>query len=249
VSIHCMNLPTSKVRHGYIGIRDFRGDIIRMMQDHGFIYASEVTVWKCPVVAMQRTKALGLLWKQIKKDSAMNRQGIPDYLMTFRKRGENKKPVAHTPEQFPVDRWQNLAQPTWQNIRQSNTLNNYKKARDDRDERHICPLQLDLIERCLELWTMPGDVVLSPFTGVGSEGVVSLEMGRKFKGSELKPSYFEMAHSNLRDASGSVKRLWPCDAPIYDKDDSGTGKQIQQEIKVVPDRENINIFDIMGAGA
>lgn len=243
VSIHCMNLPTSKARHGYIGIRDFRGDIIRMMQSHGFIYASEVTVWKCPVVAMQRTKALGLLWKQIKKDSAMNRQGIPDYVMTFRKPGENKKPVEHTPEQFPVDRWQNLAQPTWQNIRQSNTLNNFKKARDDRDERHICPLQLDLIERCLELWTMPGDTVFSPFTGVGSEGVVSLEMGRKFKGSELKPSYFEVARHNLTEASGDVKRLWPCDKSIYDS--SWEGQESPDPIVTKAKDKSVSLFELM----
>lgn len=240
VSIHCMNLPTSKVRHGFIGIRDFRGDIIRMMQSHGFIYASEVTVWKCPVVAMQRTKALGLLWKQIKKDSAMNRQGIPDYVMTFRKPGDNKNPVAHTVEQFPVDRWQNLAQPTWQNIRQSNTLN-FRHARDDRDERHICPLQLDLIERCMELWTMPGDTILSPFTGIGSEGVVALEMGRKFKGSELKSSYFDVATGNLKESSGNIKRLWPCDDPIYDKSDF----KKQEKKSVEP--EQLGIFDMLGA--
>lgn len=246
VSIHCMNLPTSKSRHGFIGIRDFRGDIIRMMQAHGFIYASEVTIWKCPVVAMQRTKALGLLWKQIKKDSTMNRQGIPDYVMTFRKPGENKKPVEHTPEQFPVDRWQNLAQPTWQNIRQSNTLN-FRHARDDRDERHICPLQLDLIERCLELWTMPGDVVFSPFTGVGSEGVVSLEMGRKFKGSELKPSYFQVAKENLGDASKNIKRKWPCDPAIYDS--SWESKEDPEPIappKIDPKDKTKSLFELMG---
>lgn len=246
VSIHCMNLPTSKSRHGFIGIRDFRGDIIRMMQNHGFIYASEVTIWKCPVVAMQRTKALGLLWKQIKKDSAMNRQGIPDYLMTFRKNGLNKKPVSHTAEQFPVDRWQNLAQPTWQNIRQSNTLN-FKHARDDRDERHICPLQLDLIERCLELWTLPNDTVLSPFTGIGSEGVVSLEMGRKFKGSELKPSYFDVAFQNLSESSGNVKRLWPCDDPIYDRTEKNTEKNKTKVDNVNKKECEHNLFDIMGA--
>lgn len=249
VSIHCMNLPTSKARHGFIGIRDFRGEIIKMMQSHGFIYASEVTIWKCPVVAMQRTKALGLLWKQIKKDSAMNRQGIPDYLMTFRKDGINKKPVSHTPEQFPVDRWQNLAQPTWQNIRQSNTLN-FKHARDDRDERHICPLQLDLIERCLELWTLPNDTILSPFTGIGSEGVVSLEMGRKFKGSELKPSYFNAAHEHLKEASGDVKRLWPCDDPIYDKTESNKLKKKPVEnkniIEINQNDKHDDLFEIMG---
>jgi len=192
---------------------------------------------------MQRTKALGLLWKQIKKDSAMNRQGIPDYVMTFRKPGENKKPVEHTPEQFPVDRWQNLAQPTWQNIRQSNTLNNFKKARDDRDERHICPLQLDLIERCLELWTMPGDTVFSPFTGVGSEGVVSLEMGRKFKGSELKPSYFEVARHNLNEASGDVKRLWPCDKSIYDS--SWEGQESPDPIVTKSKDKSTSLFELM----
>ena len=250
VSIHCMNLPTSKTRHGYIGIRDFRGEIIRMMQSHGFIYASEVTIWKCPVVAMQRTKALGLLWKQIKKDSTMNRQGIPDYLMTFRKTGVNKKPVSHTPDQFPVDRWQNLAQPTWQNIRQSNTLN-FKHARDDRDERHICPLQLDLIERCLELWTMPNDTVLSPFTGIGSEGVVSLEMGRKFKGSELKPSYFNAANEHLKESSGNVKRLWPCDDPIYDKTNGNKDKPKPEDKRpdikeILPEKKAFNLFDILG---
>lgn len=243
VSIHCMNLPTSKVRHGYIGIRDFRGEIIREMQKRGFIYASEVTVWKCPVVAMQRTKALGLLWKQIKKDSSMNRQGIPDYVVTFRKPGENLKPVSHTVDQFPVDRWQNLAQPTWQDIRQSNTLN-FKHARDSKDERHICPLQLDLIERCLELWTNPDDVVFSPFTGVGSEGVVSLEMGRKFKGSELKKSYYNCAVDHLKEASGNIKRLWPCDQTIYDKSEKIDKKHTNQPINnnIIIDNNQLDLF-------
>lgn len=241
VSIHCMNLPTSKARHGFIGIRDFRGEIIRSMQKVGFIYASEVTVWKCPVVAMQRTKALGLLWKQIKKDSSMNRQGIPDYVVTFRKPGENKKPVNHTEQQFPVDRWQNLAQPTWQDIRQSNTLN-FKDARDDKDERHICPLQLDLIERCLELWTNPNDIVFSPFSGIGSEGVVSLEMGRKFKGSELKKSYYNCAVDNLKESSGNIKRLYPCDPPIYDKvkqDENKKNVKVNNIINIDPNQQSL----------
>jgi DNA modification methylase len=243
VSIHCMNLPTSKVRHGYIGIRDFRGELIREMQKRGFIYASEVTVWKCPVVAMQRTKALGLLWKQIKKDSAMNRQGIPDYVITFRKPGENTKRVEHTPEQFPIDRWQDLAQPTWQNIRQSNTLN-FRHARDDKDERHICPLQLDLIERCLDLWTSPGDTVFSPFTGVGSEGVVALDMGRKFKGSELKNSYYNCAVDHLKESSGNIKKLWPCDPPIYDKSDFKPNKKKEVKSNVIEINPNQqNLFD------
>jgi len=197
VSVHCMNLPTSKVREGYIGIRDFRGDIIRAFQDKGFIYHSEVCVWKDPVVAMQRTKALGLLWKQIKKDSSMSRQGIPDYVVTFRKPGVNTKPIAHTPEEFPVLKWQHYASPCWFDIKQSNTLNG-RIARENEDERHIAPLQLDLIQRCLDLWSAKDDLVFSPFMGIGSEGVVSLAMGRRFIGSELKKSYFDLAVKNLK---------------------------------------------------
>lgn len=216
VSVHCMNLTTSKVRDGYIGMRDFRGDIIRAFQRHGFIYHSEVTIWKNPVVAMQRTKALGLLWKQIKKNSAMCRQGIPDYVVTFRKDGEPTKPIEHTPEQFTVDRWQHIASPCWNDITQSTTLNG-KLAREKEDERHIAPLQLSLIERCLDLWSMPGDVVLSPFTGIGSEGYVSLQMGRDFKGSELKKSYYKIAKDNLIEASKRIDKLYPSDPGIYDK--------------------------------
>lgn len=173
----------------------------------------------------------------------MNRQGIPDYVVTFRKPGENAKRVEHTAEQFPVDRWQNLAQPTWQNIRQSNTLN-FKHARDSKDERHICPLQLDLIERCLELWTNPDDVVFSPFTGVGSEGVVSLEMGRKFKGSELKKSYYNCAVDHLKEASGDIKRLWPCDPPIYDKTSQNEDKKKEVKGNVIEiDPNQQSLFD------
>jgi DNA modification methylase len=202
ISVHVMNLPTSKQNHGYIGIRDFRGDIIRCFQSYGFIYHSEVTVWKDPVVAMQRTKALGLLWKQIKKDSAMCRQGIPDYVVTFRKDGVNPKPISHTPEEFPVDEWQQLASPCWMDIKQSNTLNR-KGAKDKDDERHIAPLQLDLIERCIRLWTAEDDVVFSPFAGIGSEGYVALQKGRRFVGSELKQSYFEIACKYLEEARSS----------------------------------------------
>lgn len=199
VSVHCMNLPSSKQTHGVIGIRDFRGDIVNLFRQAGFIFHSEVCIWKDPVVAMQRTKALGLLWKQIKKDSAMSRQGIPDYVVTFRKPGVNPKPLSHAPEQFPVNLWQELASPCWTDIKQSNTLNR-KLAREEDDERHICPLQLDLIERLLFLWSNPGDVVFSPFAGIGSEGYVALAMGRKFIGSELKRSYFDIAKANLAQA-------------------------------------------------
>ena len=199
ISVHCMNLPASKTRDGYIGIKDFRGDIIRAFQEVGFIYHSEVCIWKNPVVAMQRTKALGLLWKQIKKDSSRSRQGIPDYVVTFRKKGENTKPISHSPDEFPVSKWQHYASPCWFDIVQSNTLNK-KMARDNEDERHIAPLQLDLIQRCMELWSAPDDLVFSPFAGIGSEGVVALNMGRRFVGSELKKSYFKCAVGYLNDA-------------------------------------------------
>ena len=196
VSIHCMNLPTLKQRDGYIGIKDFRGDIIRAFEKNGFIYQSEAVIWKDPVVAMQRTKALGLLWKQIQKDSAMCRQGIPDYLLTFRKKGENKKPIHHTKDEFPVSKWQHYASPCWMDIRQGNTLNS-KFARDDDDERHICPLQLDVIFRAIDLWSLKGDVVFSPFAGIGSEGFVALQNERRFIGIELKESYWNIACDNL----------------------------------------------------
>ena len=199
VSFHCMNLPTSKANHGYIGIRDFRGDLIRAFEAEGWIYHSEVTIWKDPVTAMQRTKALGLLHKTIRKDSSMSRQGIPDYFVTMRKPGDNPNPIDHTPEDFPVQEWQKLASPVWMDINPSRTLQ-YRAARDNDDERHICPLQLDVIERGLRLWSKPGDLVFSPFTGIGSEGFCSLQMGRKFVGSELKPSYFELAKKNMEAA-------------------------------------------------
>lgn len=233
VAIHCMNLPTSKQNDGFIGIRDFRGEIIRAYQEAGFIYHAEICIWKDPVVAMQRTKALGLLHKTIKKDSAMSRMGIPDTVVVMRKPGDNPKPVhgefkyyvgttapsnakggkwaehvrddgrpyylPANEEATSVDVWQLYASPVWMDINQTNTLQ-YQTARDSDDERHICPLQLDVIERCLQLWSMPGDIVWSPFTGIGSEGYVSLKLGRKFIGAELKESYFNLACRNLADA-------------------------------------------------
>lgn len=199
ISIHCMNLPTSKSHHGHIGLRDFRGEIIREHEAAGMIYHSEVCIWKDPVTAMQRTKALGLLHKQLKKDSCMSRQGVPDYLVTMRKPGVNPEPVTHTSESFPVELWQRYASPVWMDINPSRTLQ-YRSAREHNDERHICPLQLQVIERAVELWSNPGDVVLSPFAGIGSEGYVSIQMGRRFVGAELKRSYFEQACRNLADA-------------------------------------------------
>jgi DNA modification methylase len=207
VAVHCMNLTTSKVNDGYIGIRDFRGDIIRAHQKAGFIYHSEVCIWKDPVVAMQRTKALGLLHKTIKKDSTMSRQGLADYLVIFRKHGVNQDAVSHTAEEFPVDKWQRYASPVWFDIDQSRTLN-FREARDDDDVKHICPLQLDVIERSLDLWTAPNDLVFSPFTGVGSEGYCAVKMGRKFIGSELKPSYYDMAIKNLNGIKKQTQDLF-----------------------------------------
>lgn len=200
LSFHCMNLPSSKERDGVIGIKDFRGELIRMFQDPGFIYHSEVVIWKDPVTAMQRTKALGLLHKQIKKDSCMSRQGIPDYLVTMRKPGENPERVGHTNESFPVSLWQRYASPVWFDINPSRTLQK-ESAREDKDERHICPLQLEVIERAIELWTNPGDTVYSPFMGIGSEGHVALMKGREFRGCELKASYYKQAVANLIHAS------------------------------------------------
>lgn len=199
VSFHCMLMPTSKERDGYIGLKDFRGDLIRAFQAHGFIYASEVCIWKDPVTSMQRTKALGLLHKTVRTNACMSRQGIPDYLVTMRAPGEMVDKVTHEPEQYPVDKWQKVASPVWMDIDPSDTLQ-YRSAREHDDERHICPLQLEVIRRGIDLWTNPGDVVLSPFTGIGSEGFVAVEMGRKFVGAELKQSYFEQAARNLAAA-------------------------------------------------
>lgn len=201
VSFHCMNIPSSKERDGFIGLRDFRGGLIRAFQAAGWIYHSEVCIWKDPVTAMQRTKALGLLHKQIKKDSCMSRQGIPDYLVTMRKPGDNPERVTHTNEDFPVEMWQRYASPVWMDINPSDTLQK-ESAREDEDERHICPLQLGVIRRALKMWTNPGDIVLSPYAGIGSEGYVALEEGRRFVGAELKGSYYRQACANLASAAG-----------------------------------------------
>lgn len=208
VSFHCMNLPVSKQHSGYIGIQDFRGDLIRLFQECGFIYHSEVCIWKDPVIAMQRTKALGLLHKQVVKDSAMCRQGVPDYLVTMRKPGENKKPIHGEFDHFvgedftsegrlSIDIWQRYASPIWMDINPSNTLQ-YRSAKDNDDEKHICPLQLDVIHRALQLWSAEGDTVLTPFLGIGSEAYESLKLKRKAIGIELKDSYFKQAVKNIK---------------------------------------------------
>jgi hypothetical protein len=194
--IHLMQLPTSKTRDGYIGIVDFRGAVIRAMTEGGWIYHSEVCVWKDPVVAVQRTKALGLLFKQLRKDSTMSRMGVADYVCMFRRPGENAEAVAHTHASFPVERWQKWASPVWMDIQQGRTLN-VRSAREEEDEAHLCALQLDVIERCMVLYSNPGDVIFDPFAGIGSTGYVALQEGRRFVGVELKRSYFEQARRNL----------------------------------------------------
>ncbi|MFN9113589.1 MAG: DNA-methyltransferase [Bacteroidota bacterium] len=191
-AVHCSDLPMTKWKDGAVGIKDFSGDIIRIHQEAGWIMHSRRTIWKCPVVEMTRTKHVGLLYKQLMKDSAKSRGGMPDYLITFVKPGENAEPISHTPEAFPLDQWQEWASPVWMSIDQSNVLN-VKAAREAGDERHLCPLQLDVIERAVIMWSNPENIVLSPFTGIGSEGVTALKLGRRFVGTELKESYWKQA--------------------------------------------------------
>lgn len=228
-SVHCMQLPRNKGRDGFVGMRDFRGEIVRAYEDAGWLFHSEVCIWKDPVVAQQRTKSLRLLHKQIIKDSAMSGMGLADYIVTFRKPGDNAEPIsgpfecfhgegldlsreaydAQLRERDPSDRapwsyeqwksilvWQRYASPVWSDIRQTRTLQ-YRGGRDMNDEVHISPLQLDVIERCLDLWSLPGETVLTPFLGIGSEVYCALEMGRKGVGFELKPSYFAQAKRNI----------------------------------------------------
>lgn len=196
VSFHCMLMPTSKARDGHIGLRDFRGDLIRAFEVGGFVYHSEVCIWKDPVTAMQRTKALGLLHKTIRNNASFSRQGIPDYLVTVRAPGDPIERVTHETKNYPVTKWQKIASPIWMDIDANDTLQ-YRSAREHEDERHICPLQLEVIRRGIELWTNPNDIVLSPFAGIGSEGYVALELNRRFIGVELKESYYRQAVLNL----------------------------------------------------
>ena len=200
LSFHCMDLPLQKSRDGIIGLKDFPAILRQVFEDCGFIYHSKVTIWKNPVTEMQRTKALGLLHKQIRKDSSMSRQGLPDYIVTMRKPGDNEELIPHTHENFPVDVWQQYASPVWMDIRQSDTLQ-HTSARAEQDEKHICPLQLEVIQRCIELWTNPHDIVFDPFMGIGSTPYVALRMGRRGIGCELKGSYYEQAVANLTNAA------------------------------------------------
>ena len=242
--IHVTDLPTRKGKHGYIGLQDFSGQVIRAHEAAGMIYHSRVTIWKDPVVEMQRTKALGLLYKQIRKDSTMNRIGMPDYMLMFRAPGENPDRVEHAapgdiaaslpiarkwltemrrlglcsdvPDdavlvelikhaEFDVYEWQKLASPVWMNIQQGNVLNRMKAHND---EKHVCPLQLDVIENCLRLYSKPGDVVMDPFNGIGSTGYQAVKMMRRYLGFELKPEYAKVAGRNMADAERSCADLF-----------------------------------------
>jgi DNA modification methylase len=206
VSFHCMLLPSSKERDGCIGLRDFRGELIRAFQKYGFIYHSEAVIWKDPVTSMQRTKALGLLHRTVRNNSAMARQGIPDYLVTMRAPGESAR-ITHDAADYPVQLWQRIASPVWMDIDPSDTLQ-HRSAREHDDERHICPLQLEVIRRGITLWTNPGDIVLSPFMGIGSEGYIAAQLGRRFIGVELKRSYFEQACANMAAALSDTGDLF-----------------------------------------
>jgi len=206
-AVHCSDLPSSKWKDGVIGLKDFPGDIIRAHVEAGWIYHSRVTIWRDPVVEMTRTKALGLLYKQLQKDSTRSRMGMADYLCVFRAPGDNEKPVGQKPSNFPVEKWQKWASPGWMDIKQTNTLN-VAMARESQDERHMCPMQLDLIERVLIMWSNPGDHVLSPFLGIGSEGVCSLKLGRKFMGIELKENYWKHACRHLQQADAQSLDLF-----------------------------------------
>lgn len=206
-AVHCSDLPMTKWKDGAVGIKDFSGDIIRLHEEAGWIMHSRRTIWKCPVVEMTRTKHVGLLYKQLRKDSSKSRGGMPDYLMTFIKPGENAEPITHDAADFPVEQWQEWASPVWMSVNQTRVLN-VASARSPNDERHLCPLQLDVIERAVTMWSNPGDVVLSPFMGIGSEGYGAIRFRRRFIGTELKSEYFRQAVRNLEDVEASAATLF-----------------------------------------
>lgn len=247
VCVHCTDLPTRKGKHGYIGLQDFSGDLIKAHTDAGLIYHGRATIWKDPVVEMQRTKALGLLYKQIRKDSAMNRVGMPDYMLFFRKDGDNPNRIEHAapdddatasdiakkwlenmrrngmasnvPDdaviaelvkhvKFDVYEWQRLASPVWMDIDQGDVLNDFRAAKAENDEKHVCPLQLGVIDRCLRLYSKPDDVVMDPFNGIGSTGYQALKQMRRYIGFELKHEYAVQANKNLTAAEKSTWSLF-----------------------------------------
>jgi DNA modification methylase len=204
VAVHCVDLLSTKWKHGYIGFQDFSGEIIRAFWEHGFTLHSRITIWKSPVTEMQRTKAHGLLYKTLCADSSHSRTGAPDYLLVFKAPGDNPKPITKDRSRFSVDWWQEVASPVWMTVDQGRVLNR-NGARDHADEKHICPLQLDVIERAIALWSNQGETVYSPFTGIGSEGYGALKLDRNFIGSELKESYFKQACENLATAKNQLE--------------------------------------------
>ncbi|MBK8189022.1 MAG: site-specific DNA-methyltransferase [Vampirovibrionales bacterium] len=207
-AVHCSDLPTRKWKDGYIGLKPFSDQIREAHERAGFIFYRRVTIWKCPVVEQGRTHSRNLLYGELCKDSSMSAPGLPDYLMIFRKPGDNPQPIRHTPEQFPLSQWQEWASPVWMTVDQTKVLGGVvaqRQARDHADERHVCPLQLDVIRRSIIMWSNPGDTVISPFMGIGSEGVVALEEGRRFVGVELKRSYFEQAKRHLAAISNQMQ--------------------------------------------
>jgi len=206
-AVHCSDLPMTKWKDGAVGIKDFSGDIIRLHEEAGWILHSRRTIWKCPVVEMTRTKHVGLLYKQLRKDSSKSRGGMPDYLLTFIKPGDNAEPITHDAADFPVEQWQEWASPIWMSVNQTRVLN-VAVARSANDERHLCPLQLDVIERAVTMWSNRADIVLSPFMGIGSEGDGVLRFKRRFVGIELKSEYFRQACRNLDDVEASAATLF-----------------------------------------
>lgn len=244
--IHCTDLPMRKGKHGAVGLQDFSGDLVRAHTEAGLIYHGRATIWKDPVVEMQRSKPIGLLYKQLRKDSAMSRVGMPDYMLFFRKDGPNDRPISHgapaTEEaqkvarewfedlrrqglcsdipdddllaelteqaEFDVYHWQRLASPVWMDVKQGNVLRNFRDAKGPDDEKHVCPLQLDVIRKCLRLYSRPGDVVMDPFNGIGSTGYEAVKARRKYLGFELKPEYAAQADRNLKEAQGTSLDLF-----------------------------------------
>jgi len=198
--VHVQQLTTTKVTHGYTGLTDFRGDVIRAYTDNGWYFHGEVTVNKDPQAQAIRTKAHALTFATKNRDSAGTRPALADYLLLFRKPGDNPVPIKND---VSNDEWIDWAQPVWWDIRETNTLN-VRVARDEADERHICPLQLDFIERCVRLWSNPGETVLSPFAGIGSEVYQAVKFGRRGLGIELKPSYWQTAVNNLTDLEAQM---------------------------------------------
>lgn len=213
VAVHCKDLVYYRTQTGHdAGLRDFPGLLVKEHTDAGFSFHSRVTIWRCPVREMTKTKAHGLLYKQLRQDSTFSRQGLPEYLMIFRKwarEGDETAPVTHTHESFPLDQWQEWASPVWMHTRETDVLN---ATRDPKDEKHICPMPLDLTTRAITLWSNPGDVVLSPFMGIGSEGYCAMKLKRKFIGVELKESYFRQACRNIDAAEKSAESLFDYEA-------------------------------------